>query len=376
MTQPLPPDPARFSALLAPPRRHHLAVCLRDTTALSPPLFVLAAMLVSLAQGIFSRTTFPQAVWRPVAADPSPQPPRRTRRRAARQHPCPAECPRRRPRHRRTPAGGCAGRSGGKTPCPAAASRHRHGPDATDRHRHGAAASSTACPAANPRAASLTHPTAHLRRRAAGRCARMAIPPAQRQPRPLEERRAGRRLPRGAALRCSHPRRRKLPATGHAQRPLPPAWRQEHRSTHRSRPRTPPPHPHPAWRLRPGRSGLVSSRGCLHRRDEAVHGGKPPHERHRGGGAAGRRRPIRTECLPCRAVAAKAGRCLKCIAERGDCGPPSTNPARPRPHGRRHETARRHRPAAPALLLPRVTATQVAAHHSPVQATPSRRADR
>jgi len=81
MTHPVPPDLARFSALLAPPRRHRLAVCLRNTTALAPPLSVLAAMLVSLVQGIFTQAPFPEAVLaRPrrwsfpsgAAADPAP----------------------------------------------------------------------------------------------------------------------------------------------------------------------------------------------------------------------------------------------------------------------------------------------------------------
>jgi hypothetical protein len=81
MTYPLPPDPARFSALLAPPRMHGLAVCLRDTTALSPPLELVAAMIVRLAQGMFSQAAFPEAVltpgrrWSPrsgTVADPAP----------------------------------------------------------------------------------------------------------------------------------------------------------------------------------------------------------------------------------------------------------------------------------------------------------------
>jgi len=81
MTHPLRPDPAHFSALLALPRRHCLAVCLCGATALSPSLSVLAAMLVSLAGGTFTQATFPQAVLAPgrrwsfpsgAAADPAP----------------------------------------------------------------------------------------------------------------------------------------------------------------------------------------------------------------------------------------------------------------------------------------------------------------
>jgi hypothetical protein len=65
MTHPLPPDLARYSALLAPPRRHRLAVCLRGTTALSPSLSMTAALLVSLAQGIVSQPAFPEAMLAP-----------------------------------------------------------------------------------------------------------------------------------------------------------------------------------------------------------------------------------------------------------------------------------------------------------------------
>ena len=81
MTHKLPPDPARYSALLAPPRMHRLAVCLRGTTAFSPSLSMLAALLVSLAQGIVSQAAFPEAMLAPrrrrsvpsgTAADPAP----------------------------------------------------------------------------------------------------------------------------------------------------------------------------------------------------------------------------------------------------------------------------------------------------------------
>jgi hypothetical protein len=81
MTHKLPPDPARYSALLAPPRRHRLAVCLNGTTAFSPSLSMMAALLVSLAQGIVSQAAFPEAMLAPrrrwsvpsgTAADPAP----------------------------------------------------------------------------------------------------------------------------------------------------------------------------------------------------------------------------------------------------------------------------------------------------------------
>ena len=80
MTHPLPPDLARYSALLAPPRRHRLAVCLRGTTAFSPSLSMMAALLVSLARGIVSQAAFPEAMLAPrrrwsvpsgTAADPA-----------------------------------------------------------------------------------------------------------------------------------------------------------------------------------------------------------------------------------------------------------------------------------------------------------------
>ncbi len=65
MTHKPPPDLARFSALLAAQRRQRLAVCLRGATALSPSLSLLAAMLASLATGVFSRAAFPEAVLAP-----------------------------------------------------------------------------------------------------------------------------------------------------------------------------------------------------------------------------------------------------------------------------------------------------------------------
>ncbi len=278
MTHKLPPDPARYSALLAPPRMHRLAVCLRGTTAFSPSLSMLAALIVSLAQGIVSQAAFPEAMLAPrrrrsvpsgTAADPAlceatpcqrspaarprqhgcaasggtPSAPPSPRRRhnpptagARGNTPCPAGPRRRSPRRHETPANRSAAGSGRNTPPPAAAAGHRHRPDAADRVPHGAADGNTPCPAANARAVRLPRHAAHPRRPADSRRAGTATPHAQRQPRPPEERCAGRRLPRRTPLRCPHSRRRKLPAAGHAQRPLPDARRHEHRSTHRSRP--------------------------------------------------------------------------------------------------------------------------------------------
>ena len=82
MTHKLLPDTAWYSVVLAPPRRHRLGVCLSGTTALSPPLSMLALMLVSLAQGVFWQAGFPEAVLAPrrrwsfpsgAAADPAPR---------------------------------------------------------------------------------------------------------------------------------------------------------------------------------------------------------------------------------------------------------------------------------------------------------------
>ena len=86
---------------------------------------------------------------------------------------------------------------------------------------------------------------------------------------------SARRLPGRTPLRRPHPRRRLLPPAGHEQRPLPPAWRPEHGTAHRRRPRPlrpRPPHP----RLLFGRDGRAAPRrhcplpphGCALRRAE------------------------------------------------------------------------------------------------------------
>ncbi len=65
-----------------------------------------------------------------------------------------------------------------------------------------------------------------------------------RPPRPPPQRRPAGRFPDGTPLRRPHALRRQLPPAGHGQRPLPDAWRSQHRSAHARGPR--PLRPRPA----------------------------------------------------------------------------------------------------------------------------------
>jgi hypothetical protein len=64
-----------------------------------------------------------------------------------------------------------------------------------------------------------------------------------RPPRSPEERQPLRRFPGRAPLRRPHPLRRRVPPAGHAERPLPPAWRPQHGTAHARRTRPLPPLP-------------------------------------------------------------------------------------------------------------------------------------
>jgi hypothetical protein len=101
--------------------------------------------------------------------------------------------------------------------------------------------------------------------------------PAPRAPGPAPQRRRAGRLPRRPPLRCAHPRRRLLPAAGDAERPLPPAWRPQHRTQDGRGPRPlrrRPPHPRLLFgrgrRLAPRRRRLLPPHGRALRRPEGA----------------------------------------------------------------------------------------------------------
>ena len=168
-----------------------------------------------------------------------------------------------------------------------------------------------------------------------------------------------------AAPRCgAHTRRRRLlPAAGHAQRPLPPAWRPEHGPAHcrGSRPlRSRPPHP---WllfsrddRAPPRRRCSLPPHGCVLRRGQGA-----PHRwawapsaeslepgRRRGPDIAGTRTGRRGPHVLCVSASPRWISCRQSHRHRWAWGPPRSFdlPSEP-PH---RPPARRH---VPAHLAPR-----------------------
>jgi hypothetical protein len=208
MTYPLPPDLARFSALLAPPRTHRLAVCLCDTTALSPPLALVAATLVRLAQGTFSQTAFPEAVLAPrrrwslssgTVADPAP-------------------CREATPHVQRSPAGdGCGAAEPAPDGAPPIAAATPHA------QRQQPAIAMTPAEPAGPAPARVTATPHAQRSPASDRCAAMESPPAAPPPTRAATPHAQRHRPGIATTRTASAARQTAPitATPHVQRQTP-----------------------------------------------------------------------------------------------------------------------------------------------------------
>jgi hypothetical protein len=98
--------------------------------------------------------------------------------------------------------------------------------------------------------------------------------------RPVRARRPGapcsaggrRAVVRSGPLRCAHAGGLWLPGAGHGERPLPHAWRRQHRTAHRGRACQAPCRAHDTWWLWSGDAGGAAVLGCLRRRDAGADG--------------------------------------------------------------------------------------------------------